>query len=115
MKKMVYQQGETRIVKLDKLPDGMETKPVEKTAMGYIISHSEDGNHHILTGGNVMERINDVPAGLQKIYAILDKPESFIQDAPNAHEKYDLEPGIYGFINSREHDHFTEQVRRVVD
>jgi hypothetical protein len=115
-KEFVYQQGETRIEKIDKLPDGVETKPVKATESGgYIISHSENGNHHILTGGDVKERTNDVPKGLKIIYAILDKPEEFFQDAPDAHEKYELKPGIYAFTNSREYDHFTEQARRVAD
>ncbi len=73
MKKLIGQQGETRIVKIDKIPQDIETKPCEKIGKNWIISHSEDGNHHLLMGGEVLERTDNIPDGLQKIYAILDK------------------------------------------
>jgi len=115
MKKVIGQQGEVRIVKIDAVPEGVKTKSVERVAKGYIISHSEAGHHHLLTGGDVMERTNEVPEGLQVFYAILDAPEKFIQDAANPHGGYDLEPGIYRFDVSREFDPFAEQARRVAD
>lgn len=115
MKQVIGQQGECRIVKIDALPKDMTTKPAQKTTKGYIISHSESGHHHLLTGGDVMERTDKVPAGMQQFYAILDAPEKFIQDAANPHGGYDLDPGIYRFDVSREYDPFAEQVRRVVD
>lgn len=115
MKKVIGQQGEIRIVKIDALPVAIETKPVQKLAKGYVISHSENGNHHLLTGGDVMERTDKVPAGMQMIYAILDEPQKLIQDAATPHTGYDLDPGIYRFDISREHDPFTEQARRVAD
>lgn len=115
MKQVIGQQGEVRIVKIDALPDGIETKAVERIAKGYVISHSESGHHHVLTGGDVMERTDKVPAGMQVFYAILNNPESFIQDAANPHGGYDLDPGIYEFRVSREYDPFAEQARRVAD
>jgi len=115
MKEVIGQQGECRIIKIDELPQNAETKPAEASSGGYIISHSENGHHHILTGGDVMERTNDVPEGMQVFYAILDKPESFIQDAGNAHGKFDLDSGIFEFRISREYDPFSEQARRVAD
>lgn len=115
MKQVIGQQGECRIVKIDALPDGIETKPVQRAAKGFIISHSESGHHHVLTGGEVMERVSDVPTGMQVFYGILDNPESFIQDAANPHGGYDLDPGIYEFRVSREYDPFAEQARRVAD
>jgi hypothetical protein len=115
MKQVIGQQGECRIVKIDKLPDGMTTKPAQKATKGYIISHSESGHHHLLTGGDVMERTDNVPAGMQVFFAILDAPEKFIQDAANPHGGYDLDPGIYRFDVSREYDPFAEQARRVAD
>lgn len=116
MKKTVIgQQGETLIVKISELPAGLEHKPVEKTTRGFIISHSENGHHHILTGGDVMERTNDVPAGMQILYAVLDEPQLFIQDAGNAHAPYELDKGIYEFRNSREFNPFLEQARKVAD
>lgn len=114
MKTVIGQQGEVRIVKIDALPE-TETKTVAKTPKGFVISHSESGHHHLLTGGDVMERTRDVPAGMQIFYAILAEPESFIQDAANPHGGYDLDPGTYEFRVSREFDPFAEQARRVAD
>lgn len=115
MKQVIGQQGECRVIKIDVLPAGMETKKVNRIAKGFIISHSESGHHHVLTGGDVMERTTNVPAGMQIFFAILDEPQSFIQDAANPHGGYNLGPGIYEFRVSREFDPFSEQARRVAD
>ena len=115
MKEIIGQQGEVRIVRIGALPTEMLTKPAERTAKGYIISHSESGHHHVLTGGDVMERTDNVPAGMQIFYAILDQPQSFVQDAANPHGGYDLPPGLYEFRVSREFAPFAEQARRVAD
>ena len=115
MKKIIGAQGEITIIALDALPEGIATKPIERTAAGYIIAHSESGHHHVLTGGEVMERISDVPQGMQIFYALLDKPERLLQDAAVPHKAYTLDPGIYAFKISREYDPFAEQARRVAD
>jgi len=115
MKKVIGQQGEVRIVKIDAMPNGIETKAPERTAKGFIISHSESGHHHLLTGGDVMERTDNVPAGMQRFYAILKEPQQFIQDATNPHGGYNLDPGIYRFDVSRAYDPFMDQARRVAD
>jgi hypothetical protein len=115
MKQVIGAQGEVRIVKVDAVPVGIETKAVPKSGKGFIISHSESGHHHLLTGGDVLERTDKVPAGMQVFYAILDKPEQFIQDCANPHGGYALDPGIYRFDVSREFDPFSEQIRRVAD
>ncbi|SNT16072.1 hypothetical protein SAMN06295912_15024 [Sphingomonas laterariae] len=114
-KQIIGAQGEITIIKISALPENAETKSVERTAKGWIISHSENGNHHLLTGGDVMERVSDVPAGMQILYALLDEPASLIQDAAVPHGGYDLEPGIYEMRISREFDPFAEQARRVAD
>lgn len=114
MKQVIGQQGECRIVKLDAMPEGVAMKPVERVAKGYIISHSESGHHHVLTGGDVMECTN-VPAGMQVFYAILDQPQQFIQDAATPHGGFLLDPGFYRFDVSREFDPFAEQARRITD
>lgn len=114
-KKIIGAQGEITIILIDALPANMETKPVERCAVGHIISHSESGHHHCLTAGEVMERTNDVPQGMQIIYALLDKPAALVQDAPVPHDGYDLAPGIYEFRVSREYDPFAEAARRVAD
>lgn len=115
MAKFVVQQGECRVVKIDELPTGVATRKVARDQKGFIISHSESGHHHILTGGDVMERTSKVPAGMQIFYAILDAPEKFVQDAPTPHEGVDLPAGLYEFRISREYDPFAEQARRVAD
>lgn len=115
MKRILGQQGECRIVQIDALPANMTTKPAAKIAAGHVISHSESGHHHLLTGGDVMERTDNVPAGMQQFYAILKEPQKFIQDGPSPHGGYDLDPGIYRFDVSREFAPFSEQARRVAD
>lgn len=115
MKHVVGQQGEVRIARIGTIPADAQTRATPRSAFGYIISHSESGHHHVLTGGDVMERTDKVPAGMQIFYAILDAPESFVQDAPNPHPGFDLDPGVYEFRVSREYDPFAEQARRVAD
>lgn len=115
MKQVIGQQGECRIVKIDAIPEGVETKKAERIAKGFVISHSESGHHHVLTGGDVMERTSNVPAGMQIFYAILSTPEKFVQDAASPHGGYDLAAGVYQFSVSREYDPFAEQARRVAD
>lgn len=115
MEKFCVQQGEVNIRRIAELPANAVTKKVTRAKNGYIISHSESGHHHILTGGDVMERTNNVPAGMQIFYAILDEPQEFVQDAANAHKPVNLAAGIYAFRISREFNPFTEQARRVAD
>ena len=115
MREVIGAQGEVTIIRIDALPENIQTKPVEKTGKGYIISHSEQGHHHLLSGGEVMERTNNVPAGMQIIYGLLDKSERFFQDAAVPHGEYELNPGIYEMRISREFDPFAEQARRVAD
>ena len=114
MKEVIGQQGECRIVKIDALPE-MQSRKVERDDKGYIISHSESGHHHILTGGEVLERTDKVPAGMRIFYAMLDEQAEFVQDAANPHGGFALPAGLYEFRVSREFDPFAEQVRRVAD
>jgi hypothetical protein len=116
MKKLIGQQGEVRIIKVDAIPEGIETKPVDRVTAGWVISHSESGNHHVLEEGDVMERVNDVPEGMKMLYAVVEQVTSLKQDTGgNPHEKFDLPPGIYEFRISREFDPFAEQARQVAD
>lgn len=115
-KQIIGAQGEITIIKIDAAPaDFAEMKKAERTAVGWIISHSESGHHHVLTEGNVMERTKDVPEGMQILYAILENPGQLIQDAQVPHGHFDLEAGAYEFRISREFDPFAEQARRVAD
>ena len=115
MKQIIGAQGEITIIKIDAIPKGIETKAVGRTSKGWIISHSESGHHHLLTGGDVMERTSNVPSGMQILYAILEHPEALIQDAQVPHGGYDLPAGFYEFRIAREFDPFAEQARRVAD
>jgi len=108
-------QGEITIIQIDALPEGIETRPAERIEKGWIISHSESGHHHLLTGGDVMERTSKVPAGMKILYAILDNPEALIQDAQTPHGGYNLSAGFYEFRIAREFDPFSEQARQVAD
>lgn len=113
-KEVIAQQGEVRVIKIATMP-GCAMKRVEREPAGFIISHSESGHHHILTGGDVMERTEGVPAGMQIFYAILDAPEYLIQDAPGAHEAVRLPAGIIEFKISRTYNPFLDEARRVAD
>jgi len=114
-KTIIGQQGEVRIIKLSRKPRLKGCRPVASDAYGTIISHSESGHHHILTGGDVMERTKDVPAGMRVLYAILTEPAKLEQTAPGAHGAFDLAPGVYEFRCSREYNPFADEARRVAD
>ena len=114
-KEIIGAQGEITIIRISALPEGFTSKPVERVGKGWIISHSESGHHHLLTGGEVMERTDKVPTGMQVLYALLDAPASLIQDAQVPHGGYDLPAGIYELRIAREYDPFAEQARRVAD
>lgn len=115
-KQIIGAQGEITIIKLDAAPVGFQdmTK-AERTKTGWIISHSESGHHHVLTGGEVMERTKDVPQGMKILYAILANPEKLVQDAQVPHGHFDLAPGFYEMRIAREFDPFVEQARVVRD
>jgi hypothetical protein len=110
----VQQQGEVRIERIDSLPNGLSPF-TKKTANGdWIISHSENGNHHCLPGHvDVMERHG---GGVKILYAIVQEPGVYMfQDALAPHEKAPMEPGIYEMRVSREYDPWTGQAAQVLD
>ncbi len=115
-KETIGQQGEVAVYKIIKLPAGMQTAPVRQMADGSsIISHSESGNHHVIAGAEIMERTDNVPAGMRILYAIVENPTSLKQDAGNPHGSIALDPGIYELRISREYNPFAEEVRLVAD
>lgn len=115
MREAIGNQGEIRIDRLSAIPD-LAVKPfAERNGKVWIISHSEQGNHHILGGDcEVMERV-DVPTGARILYAIVKEPTRLFQDAAVPHKAIDLDPGIYEMRIKREYDPFAEQARRVSD
>ena len=115
MKTKIGQQGEIAIIKLDAAPS-YETRPVAARSDGKtIISHSENGNHHVLDCGDVLERV-EVPSGMQIFTVAIENAQARLeQEAGNPHEAFDLEPGWYEFRISREYNPFAEEARRVAD
>lgn len=111
----IANQGEIRIDRVNAFAD-VETKAFdERTDKGFIISHSEQGHHHILSGDvEVMERVN-VPGGMRILQAIVREPSKLWQDAAVPHDPVDLDPGLYEFRIKREFDPFLEQARMVAD
>lgn len=114
MREVIGAQGEIVIYKISTLPKNIKTKPAEKVEGGFIISHSESGHHHLLTGGDVLER-EDAPVGMQILYASLKEPQSLVQDAAVPHGSHTLPAGFYEFRIAREFDPFAQQARRVAD
>ena len=115
MRTAIANQGEIRIDRVEAFPDA-ETKPfTDRNEKGFIISHSEQGHHHILGGDvEVLERVK-APAGATILHAIVKEPTKLFQDAAVPHAPVVLDPGLYEFRIKREHDPFTEQARRVAD
>ena len=112
----IANQGEIRIDRIDAMP-ACETVPhEEKDDTGaHIISHSEQGHHHVIDGNvDVLER-TDMPAGMRVLYAIVKDATSLRQTAAAPHAPVALDPGLYEFRIKREFDPFTEQVRAVTD
>lgn len=115
MREAIANQGEIRIDRIAELPDADTKEFSERNAAGWIISHSEQGHHHILGGDcEVLERVN-APSGARILYAIVKEPTRLFQDATVPHAPVELDPGIYEFRIKREYDPFSEQARRVAD
>lgn len=112
-------QGEVYFYQVDKMPtEGVSPAKIEKTSGGdWIISHSESGNHHVIDGEcDVLEKTQNVPAGMSILYALVKNPGQLRQEGGvGTHESHDLDPGIYEIRIKRERQPFAEQVRRVVD
>lgn len=116
IRKVLAQQGEAKVFKIDALPPGMQTRPAQRSQAGAaIVAHSESGNHHVIAGAEVLERIDNVPAGMAILYAIVKNPTALRQDAAAPHAEIPLDPGLYEIRVAREFDPFAEQVRRVQD
>ncbi len=111
-----FAQGEIYGRKIETLPSNMSPF-TEKLNGAWIISHSESGHHHVIDcdGVTVMERTQDVPAGMRILYAIVDQPTQIRQEVADAHEAHNLDEGVYELRIAREYDPFAEQARQVAD
>lgn len=111
-------QGELRIENVDSIPNGLVPFADEKHNGAFVLSHSEKGNHHLLSseGVEVLER-PDAPPGVRMIFAIVKNPQGarIYQDASNAHGGYQLPPGKYEIVRDREFNPFADEARRVAD
>lgn len=113
---VIAQQGEAKVFRIDALPSDMQTKEPQRNAAGAaIVSHSESGHHHVIAGADVLERTDNVPAGMSILYAIVKNPTALRQDAPSPHKEIPLDPGLYEIRVGREFDPFAEQMRRLAD
>lgn len=109
-------QGEIMVFRVEgAMPEGLVPFNETDKSGRPIISHSENGNHHLLDAAvDVMER-PDAPEGMRILYALLDKPVRLFQDAADAHGEHIVGPGLIEFRIAREFDPFAEQARRVAD
>lgn len=109
-------QGEVRIYKLDRLPPGLSRAQIEHAGGLPIISHSERGHHHVLTGDCDLLEGPDVLPGMKVFYAILKSPGGLFQDAPEPHGEYNFAPGdIIKFEMDIDFNPFSDKARRSAD
>lgn len=115
--RVIGQQGEVKIFAMDALPNGLVSGTVEKTGRGaWIISHSEKGHHHVIGGDvEVLEQVENVPAGMRILWAIVREPTALSQEASDPHGSIMMEPGIYQMRRAREYNPWAEEARAVAD
>ncbi len=113
----VFAQGEIYARTIENLPEGLKPFRERNEKGDWIISHSESGHHHLLEaeGVTVMERTENVPAGMRILYAIVDSPAKLFQDAAVPHGEHTVPAGITEFRIAREYDPIMEQARMVAD
>lgn len=117
IKQCIGAQGEVTIYRVDAIPNGLNVKPAtdRDSAGRVILSHSEKGHHHVLTGGDVLEQTSGVPAGMRYFWATLASDEQLVQNAPHPHEHHDLPSGFYQFRTKRQFNPFAEEAQAVRD
>lgn len=116
-REVIGAQGEIMIFRITEgtMPEGLASHAETDKSGRPIISHSENGNHHVLDRAVAVMEKPDAPEGMRILYALLDEPTALIQDASDAHGEHSLAPGLYEFRISREYEPFSEQARRVAD
>jgi hypothetical protein len=106
-------QGEIQITKISSVPHGASpVKSTEKTVIG----HSESGHVHYLEKPQMVFASKSAPEGMRILYAILTEPNALVHERGfDTHEPVALDPGVYEFRITREHDPYAEKARQQAD
>lgn len=112
----IIRQGEVRIEPVAAIPS-VATREVPPVNGAIIVGESESHHHHVLDapGVTVLERTQNVPAGMRILYAIVEQATTLRQTAGNPHGAHRIDPGTYQISIKREYNPFLEQARRVAD
>lgn len=116
--KKICAQGEITTDVVARIPDGAVLRKVEPINGRLVVSHSESGHDHYIPAADaeLLERTDNVPAGMQIFYSIVKNPTALKQAAAVPHDEISLGADIiYRHRISREFDPFAEQARRVAD
>ena len=113
----VAAQGEIITDIVDCLPEGAVLRKVEPINGRLVVSHSEQGHDHYIPAADaeLLERMDNVPAGMQIFYSIVRNPTALKQAATFPHEEIPLDVRIHRHRIAREFDPFADQARRVAD
>lgn len=115
--KKIFAQGEITTDVIDQLPEGATLRKVDPVNGRLIVSHSEQGHDHYIPAADaeLLERMDNVPAGMQIFYSIVKNPTALKQAAAVPHDSVALNAVIHRHRIAREFDPFAEQARRVAD
>lgn len=112
---MYCQHGDVLIEKRESFPRGGKRIDFSK---GLILAHgASTGHEHIIKNSKAIKRAVEIPPekrNAQNEYMFFELGKT----AHITHEEHDrkpLRPGIYGVRKVRETDHFTDEIREVVD
>lgn len=116
--KKICAQGEITTDVVASLPKSATLRKVAPINGRLVVSHSESGHDHYIPAADaeLLERTDNVPAGMQIFYSIVKNPTALKQAAATPHDEISLGADIiYRHRISREFDPFAEQARRVED
>ena len=98
--KCMAAQGDVMFIKIDKLPDNLETAKEDKGK--FVVAHSETGHNHVIDSRNaqmLIDKTNDFVA-----YVKISKPTKVEhQRSFDTHESLLLTPGNYQVRRQREY------------
>jgi hypothetical protein len=119
--RLVAAQGEITIRRIGDLPKDRKL-PKGFSAMvpdngKFIVGHSETGHHHIIeSDGATVGVMDEPPAGMRILYAILENPLALEHlRGHDTHETITNEPGVFEIRIAREFDHYAELARQSAD